>query len=95
MAGALAAYRRVVTIEEPGTLDGGDVLRVGRVLYVGRSARTNAEGIAQLARHLAPYGYEVRPVETRGCLHLKSAVTEVADGDAAREPGVGGPARIR
>ena len=90
MAGALAAYRRVVAIEAPGTLDGGDVLRVGRVLYVGRSARTNAEGIAQLARHLAPYGYQVRSVETRGCLHLKSAVTEVADADPAGEPGVDG-----
>jgi dimethylargininase len=80
MAEALAPYRRVVAIEAPGTLDGGDVLRVGRVLYVGRSARTNAEGIAQLARHLAPHGYAVRAVETRGCLHLKSAVTELADG---------------
>ena len=78
MAGVLAAYRRVAAIDAPGTLDGGDVLRVDRVLYVGHSARTNAEGIAQLARHLAPYGYQVRPVETRGCLHLKSAVTEVA-----------------
>jgi dimethylargininase len=86
MAGALAHYRRVVTIAEPGTLDGGDVLRVGRVLYVGRSARTNAEGIAQLAGHLAPHGYEVRSVETTGCLHLKSAVTEVADATVLVNP---------
>jgi dimethylargininase len=86
MAGALAQFRRVVAIEEPGTLDGGDVLRVGRVLYVGRSARTNANGIAQLARHLSPYGYQVRPLETSGCLHLKSAVTEIADGTLLVNP---------
>jgi dimethylargininase len=79
MAGALAAYRVVAAIDPPGTLDGGDVLCVGRAVYVGRSARTNAEGIAQLALHLAPFGYQVRPIETRGCLHLKSAVTEVAE----------------
>jgi len=86
MAGALAHYRRVVTIAAPGTLDGGDVLRVGRVLYVGRSARTNAEGIGQLAGHLAPHGYEVRSVEAQGCLHLKSAVTEVADATVLLNP---------
>ncbi|MGH7631973.1 MAG: dimethylarginine dimethylaminohydrolase family protein [Gemmatimonadales bacterium] len=80
VAVALRDYRPVLTIYAPGTLDGGDVLRVGRTLYVGRSARTNAEGAAQLARHLAPYGYVVRPVEARGCLHLKTAVTEVAEG---------------
>jgi dimethylargininase len=86
MAGALAPFRRIVAIEDPGTLDGGDVLRVGRVLYVGRSARTNPEGIAQLSRHLSPYGYAVRSVETNGCLHLKTAVTEVADGTLLVNP---------
>jgi dimethylargininase len=79
MAQALTRYRHVVAIEDPGTLDGGDVLCVGRTLFVGRSTRTNAEGIAQLARHLTPHGYDVRPVESHGCLHLKTAVTEVAD----------------
>jgi dimethylargininase len=67
-------------IEPPGTLDGGDVLRVGRTLYVGTSGRTNAAGIAQLRAGLASYGYEVRAVRVSGCLHLKSAVTEVGDG---------------
>ncbi len=80
VAAALRGYRPVVTIQAPGTLDGGDVLRVGRTLYVGRSARTNAEGAAQLERHVAPCGYVVCPVEMRGCLHLKSAITEVAEG---------------
>jgi len=70
----------VLRIESPGTLDGGDVLRVGRTLYVGTSGRTNAAGIAQLRASLASYGYEVRAVRVSGCLHLKSAVTEVGDG---------------
>jgi dimethylargininase len=79
IAQALTRFRRVVAITGPGTLDGGDVLRVRRTVYVGRSGRTNAEGVAQLDRHLAPYGYRVRAVEVDGCLHLKSAVTEVTE----------------
>lgn len=65
-------------IREPGTLEGGDVLRLGRTLFVGRSSRTNAEGIRQLAAIVAPFGYDVRPVAVHGCLHLKSAVTAIA-----------------
>ena len=80
VAAALESYRRVATITAPGTLDGGDVLRVGRTIYVGRSARTNAAGISQLQRYLDPSGYRVQAVDVNGCLHLKSAVTEVAEG---------------
>ncbi len=87
VATALGRYRTVVTMMPPATLDGGDVLRVGRTLYVGRTGRTNAEGAAALARHLAPAGYTVRPVEVHGCLHLKSAVTEVAEGTLLYNPG--------
>lgn len=78
VATALAAYRRLATIEAPATLDGGDVLRLGRRLFVGVSGRTNAAGIAQLRAALAPYGYTVEAVPVHGCLHLKSAVTQVA-----------------
>ena len=67
-------------IEDPGTLDGGDVLQVGRTMYVGRSGRTNAEGIRQLRRHAATKGRIVVPVQLRGVLHLKSAVTALPDG---------------
>jgi dimethylargininase len=72
MAEALERYRPLYRMSAPATLDGGDVFRVGRTLFAGRSQRTNAEGIAQLRDAVAPYGYEVRPVEVRGCLHLKS-----------------------
>ena len=77
---ALAAYRPLASLEPPATLDGGDVLRIGRVLYVGVSARSNHDGIAQLARHLAPWEYRVLPVVTRDCLHLKTAATLAAPG---------------
>lgn len=86
LSAVLGAYRRVVLIEPPGTLEGGDVLRVGQTVYVGRSARTNAAGIAQLARLLRPHGYGVRAVEVRDCLHLKTAVTEVADATVLLNP---------
>ncbi|MEO7413699.1 MAG: arginine deiminase-related protein [Opitutaceae bacterium] len=74
-------------IRAPGTLEGGDVLRLGRTLYVGRSSRTNADGIRQLAEMVAPFGYEVRPVRVQGCLHLKSAVTAPAPGLLLANPG--------
>jgi len=77
LAPVLSSYRPLLSIEAPGTLDGGDVLRVDRVLYVGRTGRTNQAGIDQLTRALAPYGYRVQGVDVQGCLHLKSAVTLV------------------
>lgn len=70
--------RPLQQIKAPGTLDGGDVLVVGRQVFIGSSARTNRAGIDQLVRILAPAGYSVRAVPVGGCLHLKSAVTAVA-----------------
>ena len=67
-------------IEQPGTLDGGDVLTVGTTVYVGRGGRTNAEGIAQLRAIVAPLGYTVVAVPVTKVLHLKSAVTALPDG---------------
>jgi len=77
VAAALAAWRPLVRVMEPGTIDGGDVLRVGRRIWVGRSSRTNAAGVEQLRAAAEPFGYRVEPVEVTGCLHLKSAVTAV------------------
>ena len=79
VADVLREYRRVAFIDNPGTLDGGDVLTIGRTIYVGASTRTNADGIRQLAQLTSQYGYTVRPLTTSGCLHLKSAVTRVAE----------------
>jgi dimethylargininase len=79
VATAVSQWRMLVDIEPPGTLDGGDVLVVGRTLYVGETARTNAAGRDQLAKATEEFGYEVRPVSVTDCLHLKSAVTAVTD----------------
>jgi dimethylargininase len=73
VAAALGRHLPVVLVTEPGCLDGGDVLRIERDLYVGASARSNAAGVAQLAAALERRGYRVRAVTMRGCLHLKSA----------------------
>ncbi len=70
---ALAPHRRCLRIEAPGTLDGGDVVVLGRRVLVGRSSRSNDAGIDALRHALAPYDYAVEGVDVRGCLHLKSA----------------------
>lgn len=86
VADALRAYRTLRAIEAPGTLDGGDVLRIGKRIFVGQSARSNADGIAQLGTLLAEFGYTVQGVPTRDCLHLKSAVTALDDGSVLLQP---------
>lgn len=63
-----------------GFLDGGDVLRIGRTIYVGRSSRTDAAGISALAEAARPLGYEVIEAELRDCLHLKTGATFAGDG---------------
>jgi dimethylargininase len=78
VAETLAPIRPLEHIVSPGTLDGGDVLRIGERLFVGRSRRTNDEGIRQLRQLAQPFGYTVDAVPVTGCLHLKSAVTAVA-----------------
>ena len=79
VAAALGPLRPLVHVSAPGTLEGGDVLRAGRTLFVGQTPRTNAEGTRQLAACLEPHGYEVLAATPTGCLHLKSAVTFVGD----------------
>jgi dimethylargininase len=76
---AIAPFRKIEFVKLPGTLEGGDILRVGRKLFVGLTARTNEEGIAQLRRIATPHGYEVIAVPVTGCLHLKSAVTHLGN----------------
>jgi len=76
----ISEYRPIRRITQPATLEGGDVMRIGRDVFVGLSTRTNAAGIDQLTRELAPFGYRIRTVEVRGCLHLKSACCSMGDG---------------
>jgi dimethylargininase len=82
---ALAPFREIYTILPPGTLDGGDVLRVGNTLYVGLSGRSNQPGFEQLNLVLEAVNlkhnssYNIRTIQVSGCLHLKSAVTQVQE----------------
>lgn len=75
LAAALCKFRKLTHITLPGTLEGGDILVVGRKLFVGLTRRSNLEGHRQLAAILASHNYEVVSVPVTGCLHLKSAVT--------------------
>jgi dimethylargininase len=79
VARALAPLRPLRSIEAPATLDGGDVLVLGRRLFVAESPRTNAAGVRAVAEAVGPFGYDALTVPLRGCLHLKSAVTAIGD----------------
>jgi dimethylargininase len=79
VARALERYRPLEHIHPPATIDGGDVLRAGRLIYVGLSARTNREAIEQLIGLVTPHGYDLTVVPISDCLHLKSACTYVGD----------------
>ncbi len=75
----LHKHREVERIMLPATIDGGDVLRVGRTLLIGMSSRTNRAGLNQLEAVVRRYGYKVIPVPVSGCLHLKTACTALPD----------------
>ena len=75
LATALEKFRKLSYVKLPGLLEGGDVLRVGKKIFVGLTRRSNAEGIRQLAVIVSQFGYDLTAVPVSGCLHLKSAVT--------------------
>lgn len=80
MAEILSDYRNTVQrIHLPATIEGGDVLQVGKKLFVGLSTRSNKAGISKLTEIVSQFGYQVVPVEVRGCLHLKTGVTALDD----------------
>jgi dimethylargininase len=83
---ALAPWRKLARIEAPGTLDGGDVISLGKRVFVGRTSRTNDAGIARLGTLLAPFGYTVHAVAVTGCLHLKTAATAIDDATVLLNP---------
>jgi dimethylargininase len=77
IAAALEPFRKLAHVRLPGTIEGGDVLCLGRKLFVGLTGRSNPEGIAQLSEIVASLDYTVVGVPVTGCLHLKSAVTRL------------------
>lgn len=77
IATELSKYREIATIQLPATIEGGDVLRIGKTLLVGLSSRTNAQGIEALINIVKRLGYTVVPVPVTGCLHLKTACTAI------------------
>jgi dimethylargininase len=78
LAQAISRFRKLQHVTLPGTLEGGDILRIGSNLFVSVTKRSNPEGIRQLTAMLAPHHYEVIAVPVTGCLHLKSAVTSLS-----------------
>ena len=94
LAPHLPTDREVLRLEDPCTLDGGDVLICGETVYVGWSTRTNHHGIKELAHLLLPHGYRVKAVEVTGCLHLKSAMTLVAPGLVLANPALANLERV-
>jgi len=86
VAAVLRKHRTLAYIEEPGTLDGGDVLTIGRQLFVGISSRTNENGHNQLSKAVERHGYQVVPVRVDGCLHLKTAVCALDEGTLVVNP---------
>lgn len=76
---ALSPYRELITIQSPGSLDGGDILQIDKMIYAGISTRSNNSAIQQMQTCLKPFGYRVKGIKVTGCLHLKSAVTQVAE----------------
>lgn len=75
----LADFRTIKYIKRPAKLEGGDILQIGRRLYVGLTSRTNIEGIKVLEEIVRPHGYDVRSVNVHGCLHLKTGCTALDD----------------
>jgi len=79
MEKVFSKYRNVERIVLPAQIEGGDVLKVGKKIFVGESPRTNRDGIAALEAIIKPFGYEVISVSVTGCLHLKTGVTALDD----------------
>jgi len=84
--GVLRQHRTLKSIQPPGTLDGGDLLCLDNTIFAGLSTRSNQSGIEQFRHIVAEYGYSVKTIETTMCLHLKSAVSNVAPGTLLINP---------
>jgi dimethylargininase len=87
MAKILAPYRDLFHIQAPARIDGGDILQVGKQIYVGLSTRSDTNSIEQLQDFLQPFGYGLHAITVTGCLHLKSAVTQLNEDTLLINPG--------
>ena len=83
---ALPPHLPLVRVTEPATVDGGDVLVLGKHIYVGMSTRSNQDALGQLQIALDEHGYKVTGVEMHDCLHLKTAITKVDDSTVLINP---------
>jgi len=81
ISAVLSEFRKIETINHPGTLDGGDVLRVENHFFIGISGRTNREGARQLSAILSEYGYTASETEVGAGLHLKSGIAYLMKGN--------------
>jgi dimethylargininase len=95
VAASLQQYRTVASIDAPGTLDGGDLLCLGKTIFAGLSTRSNRQGIGQLRAHVSAFGYRVTTVGVNDCLHLKSAVSQAGPGTLLINPDWVSPAVFR
>jgi dimethylargininase len=86
VARALSEYRELRYLTSPATLEGGDILRIGKDVYVGVSGRSNDVGVSQLRDLLAPLGYRVTAARVEGCLHFKSACSYLGKGCVLVQP---------
>ena len=86
IAPTIERYRKILRLSAPATLDGGDVIRIRRKIFVGLSRRTNSQAILQLESPPEPFGYLVKAVEVRGCLHLKTGCTHLGDSTLLLNP---------
>lgn len=80
MEKTLARLKRIYHLSPPATLDGGDVLKIDKKIFIGNSSRTNEEGIKQVAVIINPKGFEVIGVKIWNTLHLKSVCTYLGNG---------------
>ena len=86
IAEVLDTHRKLFYIQSPGILDGGDVLVIGKNIWVGLSNRSNSNAVEQLEKFTSPFGYSVKGVKVTDCLHLKSAVTQVGENSVLLNP---------
>lgn len=83
----LCKYKEIKKVECPGTIEGGDVLKIDDRIFIGISQRTNLDAFEQIKRHLSPLGYDVLSVKAKDLVHLKSDCAYIGEGCVVVHPG--------